>query len=71
MNSALTTSAILDSRSKLSIFSDESKPRACKQIQSVFNLYKERFSSFTNLAPPTPIKKNDNILNYFSKIQHL
>ena len=58
MDSASTTSAILDSRSKLSVFSDESKVNAHAHIQSIYKLYKMRSSSPTNLTPPTPIRRN-------------
>ena len=39
MDSASTTSAILDSRSKLTVFSNESKLSARAHIQSIYELY--------------------------------
>src|SRR3954471_4904657 len=42
MDNSSTISAILDTRSKLSVFLEESKPSARAQIQSIFELYKEQ-----------------------------
>jgi hypothetical protein len=58
MDRASTVSAILDPRSKLSVFSEESKSSARVHIQSIYELYKERSSSPTNLAPSTPARRN-------------
>jgi hypothetical protein len=58
MDCASTVSAILDPRSKLSVFSQESKSSARAHIQSIYELYKRRFSSPTNPVPPTPSRKN-------------
>ena len=58
MDSASTISAILDSRSKLSVFSDESKPHARAQLQSMYEFYKKQSSLSTISAPSTPMKNN-------------
>src|SRR3954469_16194229 len=65
MDNSSTISAILDTRSKLSVFSEKSKPSACAQIQSIFELYKEQSYSSTNLVPSTPVKKNRQ---YFTRL---
>src|SRR5437868_8707532 len=66
MDSASTTSAILDSRSKLTVFSNESKLDACAHIQFIYELYKGRSSLHTDLAPPTPAKKTRQ---YFTSLR--
>jgi len=66
IDSASTVSAILDPRSKLSVFPHESQSSARAHIQSVYELYKGRFSS-TNLVPPTPVRKNNR--KYFSQLR--
>ena len=66
MDNSSTISAILDTRSKLSVFSEESKPSARAQIQSIFELYKEQSYSSTNLVPSTPVKKNRQ---YFTRLR--
>src|SRR5581483_8880916 len=43
MDTASTVSAILDPRSKLSVFSRKSKVSAHTRIQSIYENYKERF----------------------------
>jgi hypothetical protein len=58
IDSVSTISAILDPRSKLSVFSHESQSSACAHIQSIYELYKGR-SSHMNLVPPTPVRKNN------------
>ena len=71
MDSASTVSAILDPRSKLSVFKNESKSSARAHIQSVYELYNRRFHSSTNLAPPTPIRKNNQQSNRMQKMKFL
>jgi len=66
MDSASTTSAILDSQSKLTVFSNESKSDACAHIQFIYELYKGRSSLHTDLAPPTPAKKTRQ---YFTSLR--
>ena len=67
MDGASTVSAILDPRSKLSVFSDESKQDARAHIQSIFEIYKgQGQSSPTDSAPPTPIRRNRQ---YFSLLR--
>ncbi len=41
MDNASTTSAILDSRNKDSVFPDELKLNARAQVQSIYEIYKE------------------------------
>ena len=45
MDRPSTVSAILDPRNKLSVFTDQSV--ACEHIQSIYETFKERSSSFT------------------------
>jgi len=45
MDRPSTVSAILDPRNKLSVFTDQSVAR--EHIQSIYETYKERSSSFT------------------------
>ena len=66
MDRTSAVSAILDPRSKLSVFSDESKLSAHAHIQSIYELYKERSSFNTDLAPPTPIRRNRQ---YFAQLR--
>src|SRR5579871_2535763 len=66
MDSASTVSAILDPRSKLSVFREESKSIARSRIQSVYELYNRKFNSSTNLVPPTPTRRNNR--QYFSQL---
>ena len=66
MDSASTTSAILDPRSKLSVFPDESKLSAREHIQSIYELYKGQSLLPTNSAPPTPIRRNRQ---YFAQLR--
>jgi len=63
MDVASTTSAILDPRSKLSVFSNESKSGARVRIQSIYELYRGRFSLRTDSTPPTPAKKTRQYFN--------
>gem|GEM_PF-4904184 len=65
IDSASTVSAILDPRSKLSVFSHELQSSAHAHIQSIYELYKGRFSP-TNLVPPTPVRKNNR--KYFAQL---
>jgi len=58
MDSASTISAILDPRSKLSVFPDESKPDAHAYVQSIYEFYKVQSLSPPNSIPSTPIRKN-------------
>ena len=58
MDSASAVSAILDSWSKLSVFSDESKLVARAHVQSVYELYKGQSLSPTISIPSTPVRKN-------------
>ena len=64
-----TVSAILDPRSKLSVFSNELESSARAHIQSIFKLYKEReqSSSIVDSAPPTPIRNTNR--QYFSMLR--
>ena len=64
-----TVSAILDPRSKLSVFSNELESSARAHIQSIFKLYKEReqSSSIVDSAPPTPIRSTNR--QYFSMLR--
>jgi hypothetical protein len=41
MDRSSITSAILDPRTKLSVFSEEDKPNACEHIQAIFEIYQE------------------------------
>jgi hypothetical protein len=66
MDDASTVSAVLDPRSKLSVFPDESKADVCSHIKSIYELYKGRERSSTDLAPPTPIRKKRQ---YFSQLR--
>lgn len=69
MDSASTTSAILDPRSKLTVFSNESKSDACARVQSIYELYRGRSSlrtDRTDSAPPTPAKKTRQ---YFANLR--
>ena len=66
IDSASTVSAILDPRSKLSVFPHESQSSARAHIQSIYELYKERSSLRTDLAPPTPAKKTRQ---YFTNLR--
>src|SRR5687768_13805437 len=45
MNCSSIASAILDPRTKLSVFSEEDKPSACEHIQAIFETYQEHSSS--------------------------
>jgi hypothetical protein len=67
IDSTSTVSAILDPRSKLSVFSRESKSSARARIQSIYELYKERVFSPMNSAPPTPIRRNNR--QYFALLR--
>ena len=67
MDSASSVSAILDPRSKLSVFPHELKSSARARIQSIYELYKEQFFSPTNPVPPTPIRKNNR--QYFAQLR--
>lgn len=67
MDSASTVSAILDPRSKLSVFPHESRSSARAHIQSIYELYKERFFSLTNPAPPTLVRKNNR--QFFAQLR--
>ncbi|GET01426.1 zinc finger BED domain-containing protein RICESLEEPER 2-like [Rhizophagus clarus] len=59
------TSAILDPRNKLSIFTDELEPR--QHIQNIYKIYKERSSSFRPLLQETrQIESNEFIPTDFS-----
>jgi len=67
MDSASTTSAILDPRSKLTVFSSESKLDACAHVRSIYELYRGRSSiRIVDSAPPTPIKKSRQ---YFANLR--
>jgi len=66
IDSASTVSAILDPRSKLSVFPHESQSSARAHIQSIYELYKGRFSP-TNLVLPNPVKKNNR--QYFTQLR--
>lgn len=59
MDSDSTVSAILDPRSKLSVFREESKSSARSRIQSIYEIYNRRFNSPTNLILPTPTKRKN------------
>ena len=66
MDNASTTSAILDPRNKDSVFPDELKPNARAQVQSIYEIYKERSFSSVNLTPVTPNKRNRQ---YFASLR--
>lgn len=66
MDSASTVSAILDPRSKLSVFLQESKSNARAYFQSIYELYKSQFSSPMNSAPATPNRRNNR--HYFAML---
>jgi len=66
MDSDYTVSAILDPRSKLSVFREESKSSARSRIQSTYEIYERRLNSPTNLIPPTPTKRKNR--QYFSQL---
>lgn len=66
MDSASTTSAILDPRNKDSVFPDELKSEARVQVQSIYELYKERSFSSANLTPVTPKRRNRQ---YFASLR--
>jgi hypothetical protein len=68
IDSASTISAILDPRSKLSVFPHESQSSARAHIQSIYELYKGR-SSHMNLVPPTPVRKNNR--KYFAQLRQI
>jgi len=67
MDSASTVSAILDPRSKLSVFPHESQSSARAHIQSIYEIYKGRFFSPTNPAPPTPVRNNNR--QFFAQLR--
>ena len=67
MDCASTASAILDPRSKLSVFEQESQSSARSHIQSIYELYKSQFFSPTNSASPTPSRKNNR--QYFTQLR--
>ena len=67
MDNASTVSAILDPRSKLSVFQQESKLSARAHIQSVYEIYKKRLFPPTDPLPPTPIRKNNR--QYFALLR--
>ncbi|GBB93663.1 hypothetical protein RclHR1_22090001 [Rhizophagus clarus] len=58
------TSAILDPRNKLSIFTDELEPR--QHIQNIYKIYKERSSSFRPLLETRQTESNEFIPTDFS-----
>lgn len=68
MDSDSIVFAILDPRSKLSVFSDESKPSAREHIQSVYELYKGKSLPPTNSAPSTPVTKRSR--QYFTLLRN-
>src|SRR5436305_3275815 len=66
MNTTSTVSVILDSRNKFTIFMDQLKENACKNIQSVFDLYKGHSSSpISSPKPCTP----KSTRRYFSQLR--
>jgi hypothetical protein len=67
IDSDSTVSAILDPRSKLTVFREESKSSARSRIQSIYEIYNRRLNSPvspTNLIPSTPAKRKNR--QYFS-----
>ena len=66
MDDSSTVSAILDPRSKLTVFPNELKSSARAHIQSIYDLYKGP-SSPTNLATYTPIIKKNR--QYFALLR--
>jgi|tagenome__1003787_1003787.scaffolds.fasta_scaffold20876574_3 hypothetical protein len=66
MDTPSTVSVILDPRNKISTFTDQLKENACKNIQSVFDLYKGRSSSpVSSPKPCTPRSTR----RYFSQLR--
>ena len=51
MDTPSTVSVILDPRNKLTTFTDQLKENACKNIQSVFDIYKGRSSPLSSPKP--------------------
>ena len=66
IDSASTASAILDPRSKFSVFPHELQSSACAHIQSIYELYKGRFSP-TNPVLPNPVFLLKRIIDSISR----
>ena len=66
------TSAILDPRTKLSFFSEESKPNACAHIKTIFETYQQH-SSITSTSTMRRISTSsstNDTRQYFTQLQH-
>ena len=68
MDKTLTISAILDSQTKLSIFSNESLQNARKHIQIKFKIYEEHFSNLIQSSTNTSITTVNTICQYFAEL---
>lgn len=68
MDSTSTVSAILDPRSKLSVFPEESKLNARARIQSIYELYKRQSLPPANSVPSTPITRRNR--QYFTLLRN-
>jgi hypothetical protein len=69
MDRSSITSAILDPRTMLSVFSEESKQSACTHIQSIFETYKEH-SSNTSSPMRTSTSTANVTRQYFTQLRY-
>jgi len=69
MDCSTITSAILDPRTKLTFFSEESKQNACAHIQSVFETYQQH-SSITSTMRRISTSSINDTRQYFARLQH-
>jgi hypothetical protein len=69
MDRSSITSAILDPRTKLSVFSEENKQNACKYIKAIFEIYQEHPSDAQSSARRLSSSTTNAARQFFTQLQ--